>query len=237
MTKKVEQKTAKKVITKKTEKKLDKQSQILKKGGKVSSEAMKKIAKKVSKVASKDDKKAERKLPDHHFKAVKAKRGLAGLGLFAQEPIKKGELIIEYIGDILNKEEADKKASCQYLFEINRNKTIDGTPKWNIARYCNHACNSAANAESEISKGRVFVRATKNIKEGEEICYDYGEEFVKEHIAPKGCKCSAKRHAYGAKGAVVNVVETQTVEVKTEDGDVVESQVIETTVVESETQI
>lgn len=176
----------------------NKQSEILKKGGVVSKKAVKAIVKKVVKTSLAKEKPAV-KLPDHHFKIVKAKRGVAGLGLFAGENIKKGELIIEYIGNILNKEEADKKTTSQYLFEITRNKTIDGSPRWNIARYCNHACNEAANAESEIKKGRVFVKAIKDIKEGEEICYDYGEEFVNEHIAPYGCRCSAKEHSYNAR--------------------------------------
>lgn len=185
---------------------LDKQSKILKKGGKLSKEVEKKITKKVAKTTTKKiaSKEVIEKLPDHHFKKVKAKRGLAGLGLFAGEDIKKGELIIEYIGEILNKEQADKKATSQYLFEVSRNKTIDGTPRWNIARYCNHACEEAANAESEIKKGRVFIRAIKNIKEGDEIVYDYGEEFVKEHIVPYGCRCTAKKHSYGAVGAVAS---------------------------------
>ncbi len=176
----------------------NKQSEILKKGGVVSKKAVKAIVKKVVKTSLAKEKPTV-KLPDHHFKIVKAKRGVAGLGLFAGENIKKGELIIEYIGNILNKEEADKKTTSQYLFEITRNKTIDGSPRWNIARYCNHACNEAANAESEIKKGRVFVKAIKDIKEGEEICYDYGEEFVNEHIAPYGCRCSAKEHSYNAR--------------------------------------
>lgn len=165
-----------------------KQSTILKKGSKKSEEATKKIAKKLGKEVT--------NLPDHHFKKVKVKRGLAGLGLFAEESIKKGELIIEYIGNILNKEESDAVKSNQYLFEVNRNKTIDGSVRWNIARYCNHSCDG--NAESEIKKARVFVKATKDIQEGEEIVYDYGEEFVNEFIAPKGCRCSASVHLYGA---------------------------------------
>jgi SET domain-containing protein len=182
---------------------LDKQSKILKKGSKLPKEVEKKVTKAVSKkLVQKNSKETKEKLPDHHFKKVKAKRGLAGLGLFAGEDIKKGELIIEYIGEILNKEQADKKATSQYLFEVSRNKTIDGTPRWNIARYCNHACEEAANAESEIKRGRVFIQAIRNIKEGEEIVYDYGEEFVKEHIAPYGCRCVAKKHSYGAEGAV-----------------------------------
>jgi SET domain-containing protein len=165
---------------------MDKQSKLLRNA----SASTKKVLEKVSPNT--------KKLPDHHFKLVKVKRGLAGLGLFAAEDIKKGELIVEYIGTILNKEEADKKTSSQYLFEVSRNKTIDGTPRWNIARYANHSCNG--NAESDIKKGRVFVKAIKNIKEGEEIVYDYGEEFVQEYIAPYGCRCASKKHLYGAKG-------------------------------------
>lgn len=186
-------------------KKITKQSQILKKSHKVSKETASKVSKKVSQVNAsvKKNIKSEKTkvvLPDHHFKIVKVKRGLAGLGLFAGEDIKKGELIIEYIGNILNKEQAAAVKTNQYLFEVNRNKTIDGSVRWNIARYCNHACEEAGNAESEIKKGRVFVKATKAIKEGEEIVYDYGEEFVKEYIAPYGCRCLAKEHSYGAKG-------------------------------------
>ncbi len=179
---------------------INKQSVILKKGGKVAANAVKKLAKKVSKVTG-TKKKDEKKLPDHHFKIVKVKRGMAGLGLFAGEDIKKGEMIIEYIGNILTKEEADKITTNQYLFEVGRNKTIDGSVRWNIARYCNHACEEAGNAESDVKKGRVIIKAIKNIKEGDEILYDYGEEFVNEYIAPKGCQCLAKEHSYGAKVA------------------------------------
>lgn len=178
-----------------------KQSKILKKGSK-KVEVLQKIASKVAKKTSvkaqaKDTKKAEA-LPAHHFKKVKAKRGLHGLGLFAGENIKKGEIIIEYIGNILNKEEAEKVTQSMYLFEITKNKTIDGSPRWNIARYANHSCDG--NAESDVKKGRVFVKAIKNIQEGEEIVYDYGVEFVKEYIMPIGCHCGNAKHLYGAKG-------------------------------------
>ncbi len=174
-----------------------KQSSILKKGGTISKETAKKISKKVG-IENGVKKEGGKVLPDHHFKKVKVKRGLDGLGLFAEEPIKKGDLIIEYIGNILNKEEAEAIKGGMYLFEVMRNKTIDGSVRWNIARYCNHSCEG--NAESEIKKGRVFIKAIKNIKEGEEIVYDYGEEFVKEFIAEKGCRCASKKHSYGAKG-------------------------------------
>jgi hypothetical protein len=173
-----------------------KQSQILKKGSKKVLALNKKSATKTSSKTKKGG--TQEVLPNHHFKKVKAKRGLHGLGLFAGEAIKKGETIIEYIGNILNKEEAEKVSQSMYLFEINRDKTIDGSPRWNVARYANHSCDG--NAESDVIKGRVFVKAIKNIAEGEEIVYDYGEEFVKEYIMPIGCHCGNKKHLYGAKG-------------------------------------
>jgi SET domain-containing protein len=128
------------------------------------------------------------------FKNIKVKRGLDGFGLFAMENIEKGEKIVEYIGNILLGDAAVNAKENMYLFEVNKNKTIDGSVRWNTARYINHSC--AGNAESEIRKGRVYVVSTKNIKEGEEIVYDYGEIFFKEYIAPKGCRCTAKKHLY-----------------------------------------
>ena len=173
-------------VTKANSNAIGKQSKILKKISKKVEGAHKKVG--IIK------QKQVQVLPAHHFKIVKVKKGLKDLGLFAGENIKKGELIIEYIGNILNKEEADKATTNQYLFEITRNKTIDGSVKWNIARYCNHACDEAANAESDVKKGRVFIKAIKNIQEGEEIVYDYGEEFINEHIIPYGCRCVAIKH-------------------------------------------
>ena len=38
-------------------------------------------------------------------------------------------------------------------------------------------------------RDHIFIYAFKNIKEGEELTYNYGEEFFDEHIKPKGCKC------------------------------------------------
>ena len=160
---------------------------------------LKKGSKKINKKVSPNT----NKLPDHQFKKVKVKRGMAGLGLFADEPIKKGETIIEYVGNILTQKEADEKSSNQYLFEISRNKTIDGYPRYNLARYVNHACREATNSESDVKKGRVFIIATKGIKEGDEILYDYGEEFALEHIAPHGCRCKAKKHEYKMKSAEI----------------------------------
>ncbi len=176
---------------------LKKQSKILLQGNKKVAKNSKDILKRANVISKKSSKVKTNNLPMHQFKNVKVKRGLSGLGLFAGEAIKKGEIIIEYVGNILTKEEADKIKTNQYLFEVSRNRTIDGRDRGNIARYANHACGGSENAESDVKKGRVFIKAIKNIKEGEEITYDYGEEFFNEYIKPYGCRCVAKSHIGG----------------------------------------
>jgi SET domain-containing protein len=121
----------------------------------------------------------------------KVKRSFSGLGLFATENIKKGEVIIEYIGNIIDDAEAEKKHKTMYIFEVKKNTNIDGSPRWNTARYANYSCDP--NAESENKKSRIFLIAIKNIKQGDEITFDYGEEFVEEHIKPYGCRCGSKK--------------------------------------------
>lgn len=110
-----------------------------------------------------------------------------GLGLFAAAPIKEGEFIVEYTGERITTEEADRRLT-RYLFEIDENYTIDGAVRDNDARYINHFCEP--NAEVELEDGHINIYALRDIAAGEEIGYDYGEEYIKEFIAPTGCKCT-----------------------------------------------
>lgn len=117
------------------------------------------------------------------------KKSIAGLGLFAGEPIKKGSKIIEYIGEKISADEANKRGG-KYLFEINSKWTIDGTTRKNIARYVNHACVPIANCEADVKNGRIWILTKKNIEPGQELFYDYGKEYFDEHIKPHGCRCA-----------------------------------------------
>jgi len=120
-------------------------------------------------------------------------RAITGLGLFATRPIKKNSRIAEYKGPLLDTKEATKAESGgnRYLYEINKRWTIDGTRRSNIARYANHSCNP--NADTYNVKLRVFIRALRNIKLGEEIVYDYGIDYLKNVIGRSNCKCSRCR--------------------------------------------
>jgi SET domain-containing protein len=117
-------------------------------------------------------------------------RSLAGLGMFACEPIKKGRFIARYSGRKIDTDKADE-LNNKYLFEINARWTIDGASRSNVARYINHSCRP--NAEPYFVKHVIKIRAIKNIKPDEEITYNYGRGYFDCFIKAVGCKCIACR--------------------------------------------
>jgi uncharacterized protein len=124
-----------------------------------------------------------------------------GTGVFAKCDIKKGEKIIEYVGKKITKEKSEKIAEKTlelsksnphlggvYIFDLNKKYDLDGNFSYNSARYINHSCNP--NAESEQDhKDRIWIKALKDIKKGDEITYNYSYDFlnVESHI----CKCGS----------------------------------------------
>ena len=115
------------------------------------------------------------------------KRAAHGLGFFTLEPIPRGKRIIEYTGKRVSNEEVDKRNRGKYFFGLNSKSSIDGSPRWNTARYINHSCRP--NTEVLITGGRIWVWSKRAIKAGEELTYNYGKEYFDEHIKPKGCRC------------------------------------------------
>lgn len=124
------------------------------------------------------------KLPEPPFRVGRSK---TGLGLFATDVIEKGAFIVEYVGRKIPNAEVEDRAGARYLFEVNSRWTVDGSPRWNVARYINHACRP--NAEPIISRGRIRIMAKKRIKPGEEIAYNYGKSYFDTFIRPHGCRC------------------------------------------------
>ncbi len=117
---------------------------------------------------------------------LRPKRSSAGIGLYTYTPIKKGKCVIEYVGRTISEEE-EYTSRSKYLFEVTKKKTIDGRPRHNKAGYINHSCRP--NCEPTTYKGRVYIMARRAIKAGEELTYDYGREYWKEHIGKDRCRC------------------------------------------------
>jgi len=123
----------------------------------------------------------------HIKRDLVVRKARTGLGLFTNLPIEKGGFVIEYTGRVLTRREADTKGG-KYLFETSQNRFVDGAVRSNTARYINHSCRP--NCEIEIEKGRIYIFALRKINVGEELTYDYDDEYFDAYIKPLGCKCS-----------------------------------------------
>ena len=126
---------------------------------------------------------------DRYRPKVKVKKSSTGLGLFAEEDIPREQLIIEYTGERISTDEADRRGGL-YLFTVNEKLVIDGKGRENMARYINHACKPNAEAEIDERAKRIYIRACRKIKVGEEITYDYGKEYFDDIFKANKCKCA-----------------------------------------------
>jgi SET domain-containing protein len=106
-----------------------------------------------------------------------------GRGAFATRTIRKGARIIEYRGTRLAPAVADALPASDpadayhtLLFELSDGTTIDAGLRGNAARWINHGCEPNCEA-IEFDDGRVFIFATRTIRAGEELLYDYRLEY------------------------------------------------------------
>jgi hypothetical protein len=101
-----------------------------------------------------------------------------GLGVFAAKRIPKGTRIIEYVGERVSHDEADRRYeekdendSHTFLFIVDSKTVIDAGVDGNDARFFNHSCDP--NCESTVEKRRVYIEAVRDIEPGVELTYDY----------------------------------------------------------------
>lgn len=136
-------------------------------------------------------------------KNFKVFRSSAGLGLRALKKFKAADELLEYSGKMLRNEDLNDRPN-RYLFRLNDDHLIDGSPRSNLARYINHSCSPNAQAVLSFDERQIMIEAIKQINIGDEITYDYGSEYFDEYIAPIGCRCVKCRAAKpkGKHGAV-----------------------------------
>ncbi|RMX04776.1 SET domain-containing protein [Corticibacter populi] len=109
--------------------------------------------------------------------------GVHGKGVYACRPIEPGEWIIEYKGERIDWQEAERRHALNeddpyhtFLFQLDDGWVIDGGAQGNAARWINHSC--APNCEAcEDERGRIFICALVPIEAGEELFFDYALEI------------------------------------------------------------
>ena len=117
------------------------------------------------------------------------KFGEKGFGLCCEQNITKGDFICEYAGEFIGVEEVQLRFSKmqptdsnfilvmnEYTSDNKQSTIIDPTVVGNIGRYINHSCDPnlqvvPVRTNSMVPHAALF--ATKNIKAGTELCYDY----------------------------------------------------------------
>ncbi|MCY7314893.1 MAG: SET domain-containing protein-lysine N-methyltransferase [Rubrivivax sp.] len=117
------------------------------------------------------------------------KSGVHGKGVFALQPMAKGERVMEYIGQVIGWPEAlrrhphdPEQPNHTFYFSLDDGShVIDGNVGGNAAKWINHACRP--NCIADETEGRVFIHALRKIKPGEELFYDYGLIIDARHTA------------------------------------------------------
>ena len=120
---------------------------------------------------------------------IRRRSRLHGFGVFALEPITKNTRIVDYDGELVRNDESEAREErylaegCIWVFRISRTWSRDAGVGGNIARFINHACRP--NCWFEIVDRTIWIRASRRIRAGEELTYDYST--VGERTIP--CRC------------------------------------------------
>jgi SET domain-containing protein len=128
--------------------------------------------------------------------------GVHGKGVFAVAPIPKGEVLIEYKGEIIDWPEALRRHPHDpsdphhtFYFHIDEKHVIDAKHGGNAARWINHSCEP--NCEADEVDGRIFIKSLRALKPGQELFYDYGL-IIDDRYTPKlkkeyECRCGSPK--------------------------------------------
>ncbi|KAJ4237198.1 hypothetical protein NW759_000319 [Fusarium solani] len=120
-----------------------------------------------------------------------------GYGLFTAEFIAQDDFIIEYVGELITHDEGvrrearrgdvfDEESNISYVFTLLENEGIwvDAAIYGNLSRYINHAsesdkrgCNITPRILYVNGEYRIKFTAMRDIEAGEELFFNYGENF------------------------------------------------------------
>ncbi len=124
--------------------------------------------------------------------------GVHGKGVYALATIPKGAVVVEYKGEVISWDEALRRhphdpsdPDHTFYFHVDEARTIDGKVGGNMARWINHGCQP--NCEADEVDGRIFIKALRTLKPGEELFYDYGlvidERYTAKLKKQFECRC------------------------------------------------
>ncbi len=124
---------------------------------------------------------------------------IQGFGLFAAHDLEPNTIVIEYVGELIRLEMANKREKEYearnrgiYMFRLEDDIVIDATMTGGPARYINHSCqpNCFTKYVNFDNEGHIVIITKRKVEKGEELTYDY--QFDLEDCTSKiPCLCGA----------------------------------------------
>ena len=108
---------------------------------------------------------------------IRRRSRISGWGVYAGQPIDEDVQIVEYKGQLVSQAEAWRREQRYlprqriWIFNIDTRWARDAAFGGNVARYINHACRP--NCYVEIEGRHIWIKASRRIRTGEELTYDY----------------------------------------------------------------
>lgn len=130
----------------------------------------------------------KRQAPDHPLVEFRNST-IHGRGGFARTDICAGTKVIEYVGELISAGESLRRCELNnhFIFALTDEMHLDGNVPENPARFLNHSC--APNCEALLEGGRIWITASREIRAGEELTFNYGYDLVDYRDHP--CRCGA----------------------------------------------
>ena len=122
-----------------------------------------------------------------------------GWGAKAIANIRDGALIIEYVGEVIDDAEMERRMKYQreftpndhdfYIMQLDNGFYVDGKHKGNDSRFINHSCDPNCELERWVVNGRmrIGIFAIRDIICGEPLSYDY--QFDTKEVNAFKCYC------------------------------------------------
>lgn len=110
----------------------------------------------------------------------KRRSRIHGSGVWATTSIPKNTRIVHYAGEKISSRQSLTR-ECRYIkksqiwcFKLTDRTVIDARVGGNVARFINHSCRP--NCYAHIRDGVIWIRASRRIRKGEELTYDYSTD-------------------------------------------------------------
>ncbi|GAB4858033.1 Mn(2+) transporter atx2 [Ancistrocladus abbreviatus] len=129
------------------------------------------------------------------------KSRIHGFGIFAKQPHRAGDMVIEYTGELVRPSIADRREHLiynslvgpgTYMFRVDDERVIDATRAGSIAHLINHSCEPNCYSRVITVNGdeHIIIFAKRDIKQWEELTYDYRFFSIDERLP---CYCGFPR--------------------------------------------